>query len=140
MTFYRLLYGGTQLGDELIQGLGAWQKGPAGRTEPAGLEPIAKLDDRPAGLIVTPRFRVRRQAADQWDFERWVFDLLSWADGARRDLIVARPDYYPIIHFGLCKFIALDRPAGAGIHAARWSDQVVLTFQADTQPYFYDYD
>ncbi|MFA5864479.1 MAG: hypothetical protein WC975_07300 [Phycisphaerae bacterium] len=137
MTWYRLMFGGTQLGDEIIQGMGSWRKGTGSTTGSAGLEPIAKLDDRPLAMILYPRFRLRKQTQDQWEFEKWVFDLLTWADGERRDLMIVKPDWCSVVDYGNCKLISLERPDPPGPQASRWSDQVILTFQSDTQPYFY---
>lgn len=138
MTWYRLKFGGIQLGDEIIQTVGTWRKSPDPVRRVGGAETIAALDDRPLAVVIYPRFRVSRHAADQWDFERWVFDLLTWADGQRRELTVVLPDGTVVVTYGPCKLTALDRETVEGPDAARWSDHVLLTFQSDSLPTFFE--
>ena len=138
ITWYRLMFDGTLLGDEIIQAEGHWEKSVKPSGSSGGLESIARLDDRPLAVAIFPQFRVRKKNATQWEFERWVFDLLTFADGERRRLFVVVADGSIAVDYGPCKFISLGRSESAGPHAGRWSDRVVLTFQSDTQPYFYD--
>ncbi len=135
MSNYQLFLDGTQLGDELIQVMSYWQhKSPTEADN--SLEPVIRLTDRPLGITIYPRFRIRKTAPTQWEFEQWVFDMLTWADGGRRDLRVMIPPYTPVVDYGRCNFVSLQRPKASGPHAGRWSDQVILTFVSDTVPQF----
>ncbi len=138
-NWLKLLYGGSEMGDELILAAGCWKRGASLTTSAAGLEPIARLDDRPLAVSIYPRFRVLKKTSDSWLFEQWIFDLLGWADGGRRELIVVTQYYEPVASYGYCKLIGVDRPEPQAPNAARWSDQVVLTFLSDTQPQYYNW-
>jgi len=137
MSWYRLSFGGVELGDELILPISSWSSSSRGDTSSSGsLEPILKIDDRPLGIVLYPRFKVRKVTDDCWEFERWLFDLVSWADGERRWLAVLDKDRVLSVDYGNCKLIGLDRPEPTDTADGRWSDQVILTFQSDTLPIF----
>ena len=136
MIWYYLSYGGTVLGDELIVTSSYW-KSAAAKTTATGIETIVKLDDRPISLALYPQFRLRKKCAGQWDFERWIFDLMSWADGGRRRLYVGQSNDTLTADYGYCKLLSVTRPNETGPYTARWSDQVVVTFQADAAPLFF---
>ena len=139
MSWYRLLFGGVTLGDELILPLSTWRATAKVGSSPGSgnLEPIVKVDARPLGLVLYPRFRIRKMAASLLEFEEWVFDLASWANGDPRYLVVADQSNATKAVYGECKLLALDRPQASDASAGRWCDQVVLTFQSDTIPVFY---
>lgn len=136
MSWYQLMYGGVVIGDELVTPFGSWSAS-AKPTGGGGLEPIVPVDDRPLGLVLYPRFRVRKKAADMFDFEQWLFDLAAWADGDPRWLIVINDTSETKVEYGFCKLFSLDRPRPEDTSAGRWSDQVVVTFQSDRIPRFY---
>lgn len=135
MSAYQLFFDGTQLGDEVLFPQSVWEIGSAAGKK-ISLDPVVAIDDTPLGLAVYPRFRVRQKAADLWDFERWIFDLLAWADGQRRNLLVLTADGNLVADYGPAKLIALDRPAPQDAADARWSDEILLTFQTSSQPQF----
>ena len=139
MSWYRLLFGGVTLGDELILTLSTWHAtskiGSSGAS--GNLEPIVGVDQRPLGLVLNPRFRVRKQAATFLEFEEWVFDLASWANGDPRYLVVVDEMDDAKAVYGECKLLAVDRPAPSDASQGRWCDQVILTFQSDTIAAFY---
>jgi hypothetical protein len=137
MSYYRLFYGGTELGDEVILPLGEWQK-TARTTSSDQPQAILPLDDEPISLVLYPSFRLRKKCEDVWAFERWLFDLTGWADGGRRELQIFRDDLQPVADYGFCKLLSLARPEPTGPQDGRGSDQVVLTFQSDTPPEFFN--
>jgi hypothetical protein len=124
MSGYQLYLDGTRLGDELVQGFGYWRT------------PAEAKNGELTSMSIFPRFRVRKMAEDQWAFEQWVFDLYPWADGERRRVRVFTSEFDLVVDYGFCKLVGLTRPVPEGPFAGRWSDQVVLTFQTDGQPYF----
>jgi len=136
MSGYILSFANTQLGDELIQSLGYWRRSSVPAETDSGAEAVVSLDDPLSGTRFYPKFRVRKKTADQWQFEQWVFDLPAWADGERRRLLVIEPPYTLVADYGECKLLSVQREEQSGPHAGRWSDQVILTFQSDTQPLF----
>ncbi|NLX06200.1 MAG: hypothetical protein GXY33_13765 [Phycisphaerae bacterium] len=133
---YKLMFGNVAVGDELIVAMGRWEAtakaGGSGQT----LGPVVPVDDRPLGLALYPTFRVRYRAADFLAFERWVFDLAAWADGGARWIGVMDELNRLVVDYGYGKLLSLERPRPSDPHDARWSDQVVLTFQTDAAPVF----
>jgi hypothetical protein len=137
MVWYYLSYGGTVLGDELIVVTSTWKSTASSSSSSCSLETIVALDDRPLSLALYPRFRIRKKCATQWDFEQWIFDLMTWADGGRRELYVGQSDNKLTVDYNYCKLLSVTRNDDAGPSGGRWSDQVVLTFQSDTAPTFF---
>jgi hypothetical protein len=137
MVWYSLSYGGAVLGDELIVPSSYWKSTVGTKSGSGEAETIVKLDDTPLSLALYPQFQLRKKCAGQWDFERWIFDLMSLADGVRRQLYVGQSDDTLIVDYGYCKLLSVKRPKHTGPYTARWSDQVVVTFQADTEPIFF---
>jgi len=142
MSWYQLLYGGVLIGDELVVPISSWQASAKIGSSGAGggLEPILTVDDRPLGLVLYPRFRVRKKTEDVFEFEQWLFDLAGWANGDPRSLVVTDDADQTKAEYGFCKLFSLDRPSPSDTLVGRWSDQVIVTFQSDTMPQFYDLD
>lgn len=140
MSWYRLNFGGVELGDEIVNPLSSWRSSVRSSTSGSGsVEPILKLDDSPLAVVLYPRFKVRKVTENFLEFERWLFDLVSWADGERRWLAILNDNQTLTVDYGQCKLIELDRASPSGAADGRWSDEVVLTFQSDTTPTFYDW-
>lgn len=138
MPPYRLFFGSVELSDELIVPVSTWRgSSRLGRSDADTLEPVLQLDDRPIAVVLYPRFRVRKVASDFMAFERWLFDLVSWADGEPRWLTITGPNRVIKLDYSYCKLISIDRPEPSDLFAGRWSDEVILTFQSDTIPKFY---
>ncbi len=136
MSWYRLYFGGSQIGDEVILTEGYWQ-GQNILRKSENLEQIVSIDNSPISIAIFPRFRVRKKADNFLEFEQWVFDVLNWADGGKRRLDLLDKNYNIVVSFGDCKLIKLERTLPKDPHSARWSDNVVLTFQGDIKPIFY---
>lgn len=139
MNLYKLLFGGSEFGDELILPEGFWEGRSSSSQSESGLEHISGLDDRPLSIALYPRFQIRKKASDFWEFERWVFELVDWADGERRELFVIDNTQVMQVNYGRCKLTSVTRPKSSGPDSARWSDRVILTFQAESLPKFYDW-
>ena len=138
---YKLTFGGSDIGDELIMPVSYWQGKTISKSSDDGLEHIASLDGRPISVRLYPQFQIRKKTDDFREFERWVFDLVNWADGVLRRLwILDAQSLLVSVDYGLSKFIGIKRPQANGPYSARWSDSVIVTFQSDTQPTFFDYD
>lgn len=138
MTWYRLTFGGVELGDELIVPVSSWRSTSRSGGESGSLEPILRLDDRPLAIAMYPRFKIRKVTDDFWEFERWLFDLVAWADGDPRPLAILDETRTMRVNYDSCKLVAVDRPDPSDAGAGRWSDQVIVTFQSDTIPTFYE--
>lgn len=136
MSWYRLFFGGMQIGDEVVLTEGSWEAKNPSRS-PEGLEEIVSVDNSPICVAIYPRFRVRKKTDSFLEFERWVFDMIYWADGGRRTLYLVDDQDTILVNFGDCKLIKLERPKEENLYSARWSDSVILTFQSDTVPIFY---
>jgi hypothetical protein len=120
MIWYTLNYGGTVLGDELIVPSSTWK---------------STLVDQAVSLAIHPQFRLRKKCLTAWAFERWIFDLMALADGTSRNLCVNQSNNTLLVNYGSCKLLMVTRSVSSPM-ASRWSDQVVVTFQAETAPVF----
>jgi hypothetical protein len=133
MTWYKLYFGGTEFGDELILTSGFWKSTLTASHGKSG-EVITSLNDVGLAIGLYPRFRIRKTFENQWQFERWIYDLAAWADGERRPLYVIDNEQNVVACYGECKLLELERTVPQGAQSGRWSDEVVLTFQADALP------
>ncbi len=133
--WYKLVFGNVEMGDELIMPASSW-RALSKPTTGGGLQEVVALDDRPLGLVLSPAFRIRKVADDFLQFERWLFDLATWADGQNRWLIIRGSDDAIYADYGYCKLVSLKRPRAGDVNESRWSDQVVIEFQSDTTPTF----
>jgi hypothetical protein len=137
MPRHRLTFGNVDIGDELIVAMSYWRKSTRTDSESGGLSPLRPLDDRPLGIVLYPRFKVRKISDDFMAFEQWVFDLATFADGDPRWLTICDAYSSVQVDYGYCKLLSVERPKPADPYAGRWSDQVIVTFQSDTIPRFY---
>lgn len=137
MAWYRLVFGGVEIGDEMIVPLGVWTSSSTKTSAvSASLDPVLSIDDRPAGLIVRPRFRVRKKAASAVEFERWLFELAGWVAGDRRWLVLASNESAMVAEYGYCRLESVERPEPKDASAGRWSDEVIVTFTSEVLPTF----
>jgi len=137
MVWYRLVFGGMEIGDEMIVPLSVWTSSSSKVSAvSASLDPVLSIDDRPAGLIVRPRFRVRKKAESAVAFERWLFELAGWVAGDRRWLVLASNVAATVAEYGYCRLESVERPQPKDSSAGRWSDEVIVTFTSDVLPVF----
>jgi len=137
MAWYVLKFGNTVLGDELVVPSGSFAvKQPSLAVDYPG-QNVQETFPYSAQLLLRPSFQVRKHAESMWHFEQWLFDLACWADGRQRDLEVADQDDNLIAHYGLCVLAQVRRPSIQTPEHARYSNHVILTFQAGDVPQFY---
>ncbi len=140
MTKYKLTFGGSDIGDELIMPVSYWKGSYTNKSSEGGLEHIVSLDNTPIAIKLYPQFQVRKKVADFREFERWIFELVNWADGVLRSLWIIDADLSVVsVDYGLSKLVELKRPIAEGPYSARWSDSVIVTFQSESQPEFLDW-
>ncbi len=141
MSKYKLMFGGSELGDELVFPLSHWEGRITKTSLNEGLEHIVSLDNQPIAVRLYPQFRIRKKAADFREFERWVFELVNWADGVLRKLWIVNADSSIVsVDYGYSKFIGLERPLANGIYSSSWSDNIIVKFQSEQQPEFPNWD
>lgn len=120
MIWYTLRYGSTVLGDELIVPSSSWKSATVNSAISA---------------TAYPRFEVRKKCATAWAFERWIFELMALATAGPQALEVYDSNAGAVVNYGLCTLVSVSRSTATPM-AARWSDQVVLTFEAQAAPIF----
>ena len=134
------MFGGSDIGDELIMPMSFWQGSVKGDSKDKGLEHIVLLDDKPISVRLFPQFRIRKKASDFREFERWIFELVNRADGKLRELWIVKVDSGVVsVDYGLSKFVGVKRHQAGGVYSSSWSDEIIVLFQSSQQPKFFDW-
>jgi len=137
VSWYVLKFGSVQIGDEVVVPSGDWLCRFVDVTTDRLGQQVLNPSSVAVKLLLQPSFRIRKHADSMWHFERWVFDTACWADGRWRDLEIFDQDDNLVVYYGPCIMEGVRRPHIEAPQRARYSNDIVVTFQTNDTPQFY---